>query len=49
MQKENLILVVIGFADTVALTLYMSQSIIYAYIPNVKDSRLKILSEYLSR
>ena len=25
MQKENLILVVIGFADTVALNLYMSQ------------------------
>ena len=27
MQKENLILVAIGFADTVALNLYMSQQV----------------------
>lgn len=30
MQKENLIIVVIGFADTVVLTLYMSHFLLIA-------------------
>ena len=32
MQKENLILVVIGFADTVALNLYMSQRLLAQHV-----------------
>ena len=40
MHKENLILVVIGFADTVALNLYMSQSI---YQPECPISEQEIV------